>query len=84
MTILVAAFFNGLTLSLLWGWFITPYIGLPDIGLVPAIGIGMIIRYLTHENNGNSNNESWVTVIVSAIVSPLIVLSLGWILTWFL
>ncbi len=51
VTILMAirSIFNGYVLSVLWGWFIAPTLGVPQLSVVPAIGIAVVVNYLNHE-----------------------------------
>jgi hypothetical protein len=45
---IVAIISEGYVLSVLWGWFMVPTLGLPGISLVQAIGISLIFALLTH------------------------------------
>lgn len=39
----------GITLSVLWGWFIAPTFGLPPLGIAEAIGLSVVVGYLMPE-----------------------------------
>ncbi len=45
-----SSIFNGYALSILWGWFMVPVFHLPQLSLVPAIGISMVVGYLTQQS----------------------------------
>ena len=46
---LISSFLNGVTLSVLWGWFLVPNLNIPAIGIVQAIGIALIVRLLVQQ-----------------------------------
>ena len=80
---------NGFVLTKLWGWFIVPVFGLPQLSLPYAIGFAMIIGYLTrHDFKIKDDSEekdvktAWVKVIVS-ILYPWLALFLGWVVHLF-
>jgi len=77
----VVSVVNGFVLSYLWQWFVTP-LGIPAIGLAHAIGLGMIIRYLT---KSESNSENTIgSAIVDAFLGPFVMLGLGAIVKAFM
>jgi hypothetical protein len=42
---------NGYALSVLWGWFIVPAFNLNPLSIPIAIGIMMIVSYVTHQTD---------------------------------
>ncbi len=53
---LPAALWNGLALSILWGWFIVPVFSLPALSVASAAGVSLFfhalsarVRHLDHE-----------------------------------
>ncbi len=42
---------NGLVVSVMWGWFVVPTFGAPVLDLVPAIGIVMMVSFMTHQED---------------------------------
>jgi hypothetical protein len=40
----------GFTVSHLWGWFIVPAFHLPELGLVNAVGLGLLASLMTKEH----------------------------------
>ena len=34
---------RGFTVSVLWGWYAVPYLNLPPLGVVPAIGLSLLV-----------------------------------------
>ncbi|TSC81867.1 MAG: hypothetical protein G01um101420_780 [Parcubacteria group bacterium Gr01-1014_20] len=42
----LSSLLRGWVLSILWGWFMVPTFGLPELGVVPAIGMMFTITFL--------------------------------------
>lgn len=81
--IAVAAVIRGFVLSTLWQWFVIPTFGLAPLSIPVAIGIGLILSFTTHQSmDESSKNKS--EKLFDAIVNPLIVLLIGWIITLFM
>ena len=82
------AIINGWTLHLLWDWFVVESIGLPPIAITHAIGIGLIVRYLTHQqlhdDSDISTKKQLAKAVIDAFMHPLFVLFIGYIVTWFM
>lgn len=81
-----AALYCGWATSVLWGWFMVPKLGLPPI--TAAHGAGLVL--LTAGLRGFQIHETpkCITRSVSERVSgiifgPLLVLALGWLLSWY-
>lgn len=64
----------GWVLDNLWAWFIEP-LGAPDISLVHAGMLAMIIGWLTENTTDASNKKKTAQVLLS----PFIMLVLGWV-----
>ena len=83
---------NGFVLIKLWNWFIIPtFDKMPTLSLVPAIGLGLVVSFLTYQEIDCQKKESNETLLKAtinplliAIFRPLIVLLLGWILQLFM
>ncbi len=82
--------FSGYALSILWGWFMVPVFELPEISVVPAIGIIIVVGYLTKQYGiiDEDKNESFETRFlkdfVKAIFVPAYSLFLGYIVHLFM
>ncbi len=82
--IIVAVYFlDGFVLKLLWGWFIVTTFGLPAISLAQAIGISMIVNYLTIQHIPRTDQER-AEMYSYSLTSPVIVVFAGWIVHLFL
>src|SRR3990167_996277 len=81
---------NGLVLVKLWTWFIVPTLGLAPLTLAPALGIGMVVGFLTHQyvpdnkNDGRTQNERWIDAMAHTFIYPLISLGVGYIIHLFI
>jgi len=85
----LSAMWRGYVLSVLWGWFIVPVFHLPVLSIATAIGLCLIITFLTHQPNSKDDSEdsawdSFTSSIRIAFLGPLMALFAGWILTFFL
>ena len=88
LVILVALFvftslFRGYILSVLWGWFMVPTLGLPRLSVVQAIGIAIVVSFLTHQDTSyipkkERKRSGWESLGV-VILYPLIALLFGWV-----
>lgn len=76
------AILRGFVLSVLWGWFLVP-LGVTDIGIAGAIGISFIISMFTANNSGKVA-ESVTKAISTAVLTPSVILLLGWITVQFM
>ena len=87
--IVVSAVLNGWVLSIMWGWFFVPVLGLPSLSVVQAIGIAMVISYLTSHRDPESNSnedagEKFGKAVAHAIFYPLFTLFVAWIVHLFM
>lgn len=81
----VASVLNGYVLTKLWGWFIVPTFHVPVLHLVPAMGLAMVVSYLTYQIDTSAQAEkASVTRWVGLILNPLVVLAIGWVLHKFM
>ncbi|OGZ58937.1 MAG: hypothetical protein A3B96_02275 [Candidatus Spechtbacteria bacterium RIFCSPHIGHO2_02_FULL_43_15b] len=79
----------GYTLSVLWNWFMVPILNMPSIGIIHAIGIAMVVRYLTYQiNSCKAEKKSFVEMFaeqcLNSILLSSLTLLLGWILHMFM
>ena len=79
--IVVSSLLNGYVLSVVWGWFFVPVLNLPPISVLQAIGIAMVVSFLTYHDSGKKSSEQETATLVAMIfVRPFITLFFGWIL----
>lgn len=75
-------FLRGLTIMLLWGWFVVP-LGLPVIGMALSMGLGLFAVYITGANKTivrrDAGKIDMGKSLRSTITYPVIVIILGFI-----
>jgi hypothetical protein len=90
IAIVLSAVFNGYALSVLWGWFVVPTFNLPQLSIAAAIGIAMVVGYLTKQeitdpkDEDRSFTEKMVRATIFAIVKPGFALLFGWVVHLFM
>jgi hypothetical protein len=83
-------FVNGFVLSKLWSWFIVTTFGLDPLNIVQAIGLTIVVGFLTVRTNWNTDKDKTtaekISQFVIALVAPFVTLLVGWIVysTWFI
>ncbi len=77
------AFWGGLTLSVLWGWFVAPLFGLPALSIAQAYGLALVMRAARGANLEKSDDDRYGAVMVKAVAAPPLVCGLllgaGWV-----
>lgn len=78
---------NGYVLTVLFKWFLVP-LGLAPISIPTAIGIAMIVSYLTYKIDTNKPektlNDALADLGAAIVVKPLAALAGGYIVTLFM
>ncbi|MNL15671.1 hypothetical protein D3C87_1366730 [compost metagenome] len=74
---------RGYVLSILWGWFIVSAFGLPPLTIPLAIGVSLIVGFLTIRHTKEEQLEMPVRIWLTAAM-PALVLLVGWVVTKFL
>lgn len=85
----ICIIWSGYVLSTLWGWFLVPALGLPAISIPSAIGIDLVVSYMTHQYRENTNDlgrdvEMLIKGMVYSTGRPAVALFFGWIVLKFL
>lgn len=88
LVLALSSILNGWVLSILWGWFISPVFGVPLITVGQAIGLAMVISYLTYQHvDSNTKKEDtttqYVSIFVALILRPFITLGIAYIVHLF-
>lgn len=74
-------------LSVLWGWFMVTQFGLPVLSIPGAIGVAIVIGYLTKQysySKDAGSTESTVAVLFYSVFNPAFALFVGWIVKSFM
>lgn len=89
-TIILAIVFRAWVLTILWAWFIVPF-GIPALTITTALGISLIVGMFTAHlqtkpaEKGSKDIPTLVGQVASqAFGAPLVILLMGWIVTWFM
>jgi hypothetical protein len=70
---------RGLTLMLLWKWFIVP-LGAPEINIFHSLGIAMLLVYIFFDVT-KKVTMPWSQIIINSIVTSLSLLLIGFLLS---
>lgn len=83
LAIVWRSFWIGLTLSVLWGWFVAPVFALPVLTTWQAYGIALAYRFMRGFEANKKTEESFGATIARAAVAPPITtgltLCVGWL-----
>ena len=85
----LASIWKGYVLTVLWAWFVVPIFGLPVLSLAPAIGISLMVSFLTHQSDATTAKEGTPTdrfakSVSHALIAPAVVLGIGWVVNQFM
>ena len=83
-----SAILSGWVLSKLWAWFMVPALNLPALTIPAAIGISLVVSYLTYHTPVRAKEtqgavEAMSTAAVDMFLRPLLALFFGWIVQGF-
>ena len=76
---------EGLVLSVLWGWFMVPILGVPVLTLAQAYGVSLVFAALQGyrepaQNDENTSVAKSLTKLLTIMVfRPALLIGLGWI-----
>lgn len=78
--------FSGFVLSILWGWFVVSTFGLPALTIPLAMGIMLVVSYMTKQADfNNQDREDYQKrVNIVMIVKPLVALVIGYVIKSFI
>lgn len=79
VTVVISTIFSGYALSVLWGWFIAPVFHLPQLSIPVAIGLALVVGFMTKQVNWNDGDEKGYKELVCSLVKPAFALLIGWI-----
>lgn len=78
---------SGFALSNLWAWFVVSTFGVPPLSIPAAIGLSLIISYLTRQKTSIDKSKETIELIIESVMwmafRPAAALGIGWIvLQW--
>ena len=84
-------FLDAWIVMLLWRWFVVPILNLPALGYLQAMGISLVIGYLTYHGSAARKKEDQpspedmiIHWLVYSVLLRLYTLFIGWILHLFI
>lgn len=83
LEIIAIQLLNGFTLQHLWSWFVVPkFHGIPSLNIREAIGIALVVRFLTWQMSSTSeeNKKSLVESFGLGLAAPILALVFGYII----
>ena len=75
---ILSTLWEGLVLKVLWGWFFVTIFGLPNITIATAVGISIVIGFLTNQYI-QRDEEALVELAIYKLFNPLFALVMGFI-----
>ncbi len=77
---------SAFALCKMWQWFIVSEFGVPPLKMATAIGVSMVVTYLTHQmsNNDKPLAQQFPLLCAMAFLKPTFLLLFGWIITLFM
>jgi hypothetical protein len=79
--IVLSNILSGWALVIMWGWFVVPIFGLPKLSVVSAMGVSLVVSYLTHQLDfKKGEEEDWSTKISLCVLKPIMFLGVGLII----
>lgn len=82
-TIVAGVILRGWILSILWSWFIVSQFKVPEIEIVPAIGLSLVSSYLIGSSSTSTDFKD-IKVYIKIIALPFTVLGMGWVVKLFM
>lgn len=79
LTVAVLAIWRGIVLSTIWGWFMVPVFGLPALTITPAIGVALVVSFLTYQYSASdaAQDTNNYNTAMAGLLYPLVVLIIG-------
>lgn len=72
---------KGVALQMLWGWFIIPIFHLPPLSLLQAIGVAMVVGFLTKQHIPTSKEPgAKKELILHIFIQPIAAMAIGYII----
>lgn len=83
-----SALLNGFALSVIWNWFVPGIFGLPELRIVEAMGIALIVAYLTHPYSNAAKEhqgaEALGYAVAHIVLKPVFAIGVAWCVKQFL
>ena len=83
----VSSLWKGYVLTILWSWFVVPTFELPSLAIAPAIGLSLLVSFLTHQSDASRDQKdagAFSRAFAHSLLTPLVVLGVGWVVHQFM
>jgi hypothetical protein len=80
----ISTTFRGFVLSILWGWFMVPIFNVPTLSIAPAIGLSLIVGFLTVSLPNENSENSFSYAIIYSLGFSAFSLLIGYVVTLFM
>lgn len=84
----ITTLIGGFVFQTLWGWFIVTTFAIQPMTLIQAIGISFFISYLKMNLSKSNDDEFYIEFVlkalVTSVITALVVLGFGWVITLFM
>lgn len=83
----IVAIWQGLVLKILWGWFMVPTFGLPSLDIPQALGLALVVTFLTHQTTKREDEDAgevFARILINGFVEGLFFLGFGAIVMLFM
>jgi uncharacterized membrane protein SpoIIM required for sporulation len=77
---------DGWAVSVLWAWFMVPYLHLPVLPVAVAIGVRLVISLLTFQEVDTpkeKKEEAWYSILFRALARPFLAVAFGYVVKLF-
>lgn len=79
----ISVMWSGFVLAKLWTWFVVPALGAAPLAVPSAIGLALIVKFMTHQDTGKSEGKDMTEVLikggVTLMLRPAVALGFGWV-----
>lgn len=84
--IAISAVLKGFVLTKLWVWFIVPLFGFEPLRMPFAIGLAIVVGFLTHQvdNTKSENKTSIGEQFIATFIRPFVTLGIGYFVQMFI
>lgn len=72
---------RGAILQTFWTWFAVPAFGVPELSLVNALGIALIVSFLTYQHDARNENERerFVETFSRTVIAGLLICGVSYL-----
>ena len=84
--VVINAIFNGFVLAKFWDWFVVPVFHLPRLSIPVALGIGVMVTFLAHNqlHDEPENTEAALKGLLRVTIRTGIYFTFGWIVHFYI